>query len=172
VSRFFGPSRFRCPRRSKRGNIWRPGKWMAHCKHHMFRRPPSRLKSAISLGRPRLAGSMESATKGRDHSLPFLFSAWRRYHVRRDISSLSQGFWLRWLGRGPRSEDGPCEGASLSRRAWLAHRFSVDGSGQVSACARPADESFASTFGDEVRRNYAVVVDAVSCIGSGAFEID
>ena len=30
--------------------------------------------------------------KGRDHSRPFRFSAWRRYQVRRDISSLSQGF--------------------------------------------------------------------------------
>ena len=30
--------------------------------------------------------------KGRDHSRPLRFSAWRRYHVRRDISSLSQGF--------------------------------------------------------------------------------
>jgi hypothetical protein len=27
-----------------------------------------------------------------DHPLPARFSAWRRYHVRRDISSLSQGF--------------------------------------------------------------------------------
>ena len=30
--------------------------------------------------------------KGRDHSRPLRFSAWRRYQVRRDISSLSQGF--------------------------------------------------------------------------------
>ena len=29
---------------------------------------------------------------GRDHSRPLRCSAWRRYHVRRDISSLSQGF--------------------------------------------------------------------------------
>jgi hypothetical protein len=28
----------------------------------------------------------------RDHSRPLSCSAWRRYHVRRDISSLSQGF--------------------------------------------------------------------------------
>ena len=30
--------------------------------------------------------------KGRDHSRPLRFSAWRRYQVRRDISSFSQGF--------------------------------------------------------------------------------
>jgi DNA invertase Pin-like site-specific DNA recombinase len=35
---------------------------------------------------------LERRTKGRDHSRPFRFSAWRRYQVRRDISSLSQGF--------------------------------------------------------------------------------
>ena len=30
--------------------------------------------------------------KGRDHSRPLRFSAWRRYHVRRDMPSFSQGF--------------------------------------------------------------------------------
>ena len=39
-----------------------------------------------------------------DHSRPVRFSAWRRYHVRRDISSLSQGFLA--LGGAPRSEGG------------------------------------------------------------------
>jgi hypothetical protein len=36
--------------------------------------------------------SFRAQTTGRDHPLPARFSAWRRYHVRRDISSLSQGF--------------------------------------------------------------------------------
>jgi hypothetical protein len=35
---------------------------------------------------------LDVASFGRDHSRPLRCSAWRRYHVRRDISSLSQGF--------------------------------------------------------------------------------
>jgi hypothetical protein len=32
------------------------------------------------------------STDGRDHYRPLRCSAWRRYHVRRDIPGLSQGF--------------------------------------------------------------------------------
>jgi hypothetical protein len=39
-----------------------------------------------------LPSCSRTTDEGRDHSRPFRFSAWRRYQVRRDISSLSQGF--------------------------------------------------------------------------------
>lgn len=43
--------------------------------------------------KPQAARAPEArTTKGQDHSRPFRFSAWRRYHVRRDMPSLSQGF--------------------------------------------------------------------------------
>src|SRR5580704_17575702 len=42
---------------------------------------------------PRLRANMPGPNdKGRDHSRPLRFSAWRRYQVRRDMPSLSQGF--------------------------------------------------------------------------------
>jgi len=50
----------------------------------------------------RLAGK-----KGRDHSRPLRCSAWRRYHVRRDISSLSQGFLASMVRGGPSSRGRP-----------------------------------------------------------------
>jgi hypothetical protein len=56
-----------------------------------------RLLHRAGLGRP--PSGSRANDKGRDHSRPLRFSAWRRYQVRRDISSLSQGFlasMVRW----------------------------------------------------------------------------
>ena len=56
-----------------------------------FRAPGGRgLASTFSLAGLVSAGN--SDIQGRDHSRPLRFSAWRRYQVRRDISSFSQGF--------------------------------------------------------------------------------
>ena len=44
-------------------------------------------------GRLQMGAGVERALtkKGRDHSRPLRFSAWRRYQVRRDMPTLSQG---------------------------------------------------------------------------------
>ena len=71
--------------------------------------------------------------KGRDHSRPLRFSAWRRYQVRRDISSLSQGFLASIvLARGfleTRAALAAIHHAALRRRlrALANSRFSVEG---------------------------------------------
>ena len=64
------------------------------------RKGRSRLRLALARGQCRpdsipsgsVATRKAAEAKGWDHSRPLRFSAWRRYQVRRDISSLSQGF--------------------------------------------------------------------------------
>jgi hypothetical protein len=54
-------------------------------------RPSGQVRRDISLSGLDRTGAVWN-DKGRDHSRPLRFSAWRRYQVRRDMPSLSQGF--------------------------------------------------------------------------------
>jgi hypothetical protein len=74
-----------------RGN-WTP-KWHCSSTGSGDCRPKSCQERTTCYGRQRaLNRSSRANKKGRDHSRPLRFSAWRRYQVTRDIASLSQGF--------------------------------------------------------------------------------
>ena len=123
---------------------------------------------ALSLSRPSGLGGRPRTRKrcandkGRDHSRPLRCSAWRRYQVRRDMLSLSQGFFasLVLAGSSMRGRPSPrlhvrnCEAMALYRRTLcrLLAMLALIGVGGCSASGpEPPFETAYSAIGAQVK---------------------